>query len=208
MRPFPSITFKDLEELIAPSLICFAQVHTCHSNQKYFPFSFFLGRGKHTRTCGSSRGPFGAADAAYTAACGNAGSLTHWARPGIKLESSWILVRFLTHLVTVGTLFPCFLKSAFSSRLWLGCHKWPQNSILSSLSSLSSLLEVEVQGLPLPGRWFPWSPFSAVPAITLEQNPDVMVFHRPHLSWDACEVVWRSSNALYVQKGMNCPTLH
>ena len=29
--------------------------------------------------------------------------LTHWARPGIKPTSSWILVRFLTHWATVGT---------------------------------------------------------------------------------------------------------
>ena len=31
----------------------------------------------------------------YTTAHGNAGSLTHWARPGIKPASSWILVRFV-----------------------------------------------------------------------------------------------------------------
>ena len=29
-------------------------------------------------------------------AYGNARSLAHWARPGIKLKSSWILVRFIT----------------------------------------------------------------------------------------------------------------
>ena len=34
--------------------------------------------------------------ATYTTAHSNAGSLTHWARPGIKPESSWILVRFVT----------------------------------------------------------------------------------------------------------------
>ena len=28
--------------------------------------------------------------AAYTAACGNAGSLTHWVRPGIESISSWV----------------------------------------------------------------------------------------------------------------------
>ena len=33
----------------------------------------------------------------YTTAHGNAGSLTHWTRPGIKLTSSWILVGFLSH---------------------------------------------------------------------------------------------------------------
>ena len=32
----------------------------------------------------------------YTTAHNNAGSFTHWARPGIKLTSSWILVRFFT----------------------------------------------------------------------------------------------------------------
>ena len=31
---------------------------------------------------------FWAASATYTAACGNAGSLTHWVRPGIEPESS------------------------------------------------------------------------------------------------------------------------
>ena len=40
----------------------------------------------------------------YAAACGNTGSLTHWARPGIKPISSWILVRLLTHWATTGTL--------------------------------------------------------------------------------------------------------
>ena len=34
---------------------------------------------------------------------GNTGSLTHWARPGIKLASSWILVRFLTCWAKMGT---------------------------------------------------------------------------------------------------------
>ena len=33
----------------------------------------------------------------------NTGSLTHWARPGIKPTSSWILVRFINHWATMGT---------------------------------------------------------------------------------------------------------
>ena len=37
-----------------------------------------------------------AASAAYTIAHGNAGSLTHKARPGIKPKSSWILVGLVT----------------------------------------------------------------------------------------------------------------
>ena len=32
----------------------------------------------------------------YTTACGNAGSLTHWARPGIEPASLWVLVRCVT----------------------------------------------------------------------------------------------------------------
>ena len=39
-----------------------------------------------------------------TTAYGNAGSLTHWVRPGIKTTSSLILVRFLTHWPAMGTL--------------------------------------------------------------------------------------------------------
>ena len=37
-----------------------------------------------------------AASVTYTTAQGNAISLTHWARPGIKPTSSWILVGFVT----------------------------------------------------------------------------------------------------------------
>ena len=40
---------------------------------------------------------------AYTAAHGDAGSLTHWAKPGIGSESLWILVRFRICWSTVGT---------------------------------------------------------------------------------------------------------
>ena len=32
----------------------------------------------------------------YTTAHSNTGTLTHWSRPGIKPESSWILVKFVT----------------------------------------------------------------------------------------------------------------
>ena len=37
-----------------------------------------------------------AASATYTAACSNTWSLTHWSRPGIEPEYSWILVGFVT----------------------------------------------------------------------------------------------------------------
>ena len=44
-----------------------------------------------------------AVSATYTTAHGNAGSLTHWARPGIKPATSWFLVRFINHQATMGT---------------------------------------------------------------------------------------------------------
>ena len=47
----------------------------------------------------------------YTTAHGNAGSLTHWVRPGIEPEFSWMLVGFINHWATVGTPIFCFLDS-------------------------------------------------------------------------------------------------
>jgi len=51
----------------------------------------------------------------YTTAHGNAGSPTHWARPGIKPETSWFLVGFVNHCATTGTpfLFSFFLFCGF-----------------------------------------------------------------------------------------------
>ena len=44
-----------------------------------------------------------AESATYTTAHGNAGSLTHWARPGIEPKTSWFLVEFVNHWATTGT---------------------------------------------------------------------------------------------------------
>ena len=46
----------------------------------------------------------GAAAAALYHSHSHTRSLTHWTRPGIKPASSWILVGFLTHWATIGTL--------------------------------------------------------------------------------------------------------
>ena len=75
-------------------------------------FFFLLFRATPTAYGGSqARGQIGAAAAGlpqpqqlriqavsvtYTTAHGNAGSLTHWARPGIKPAPSWMLVGFIT----------------------------------------------------------------------------------------------------------------
>ena len=45
-----------------------------------------------------------AVSATYVTAHSNYRSLTHWARPGIEPVSSWILVGFVNHGATVGTL--------------------------------------------------------------------------------------------------------
>ena len=53
--------------------------------------------------------------AIYTTAHCNTRSLTHWARPGIKPLSSWVLVRFINHWATMGTLVLCPFWSIFLS---------------------------------------------------------------------------------------------
>ena len=50
-----------------------------------------------------------AASAIYTTAHGNARSLTHWARPGIELTFSWILVGFVNHWATRELLWAGFV---------------------------------------------------------------------------------------------------
>ena len=45
-------------------------------------------------TPGTQQRGIRAASATYTTVHGNAGSLTHWARPGIEPSTSWFLVRF------------------------------------------------------------------------------------------------------------------
>ena len=52
-----------------------------------------------------------AASATYTTAHSNARSLTHWARLGIKPESSWMLVGFANSWATSGTLEQSIIKS-------------------------------------------------------------------------------------------------
>ena len=48
----------------------------------------------------------------YTIAQGNTGFLRHWARSGIELASSWILVR----LVTAETQWECLKKTSISKK--------------------------------------------------------------------------------------------
>ena len=48
-------------------------------------------------------GPIGAVAAGLHHSHGNAGSLTHGARPGIEPATSWFLVGFVNHCATMGT---------------------------------------------------------------------------------------------------------
>ena len=57
-----------------------------------------------------------AVPATYTTGHDNAGSLTHWARPGIKPMSSRILVRFLNHWAPKQT--PSLLVALIHSSWW------------------------------------------------------------------------------------------
>ena len=58
-----------------------------------------------------------ASSATYTTAHGNARSLTHWARPGIELVTSWFLVGFVNHWATMGT-------PGFSLKWWKYLRTW------------------------------------------------------------------------------------
>ena len=76
---------------------------------------------------------------AYTIAQDNAGSLTHWARPGMEPSSSWMLVGFVNCWATTGTpTVEHFLKvkeRVQRKRIWLvstGIRVW-------SLALLSGL---------------------------------------------------------------------
>ena len=64
-----------------------------------------------------------ATSAIYTAACGNAGSLTHWARPGIEPASSRILIGFIStelqrELLKIFFIFLIFIYLFFLLFLW------------------------------------------------------------------------------------------
>lgn len=100
----------------------------------------------------------------------------------------------------------CF--SFFSSTLLLSCHIWPWNSVLSFSSSLPCLLEVEVQVLPPPGWWSLWSLFSCSSCCYMRAEFWCDSFPSPTSHLGCVCVVWRSGNAVYIQKGMNCTVTH
>ena len=82
----------------------FSEIGFFLSSFFFFFLSFYIFRAApKAHGCSQVRGSPGATAASLHHSHGNAGSLTHWARPGIKPISSWILAGFITCWATVGT---------------------------------------------------------------------------------------------------------
>lgn len=133
----------------------------------------------------------------------------HWGTnccvPGLLCSSSYL--PFQSELWILPVLYEvCF--SFLPSTLLLGRHRWLWNSALSSSSSRSYLLEVEVQGLPPPGWWSLWSLFSCRSCCYMRAEFWYDGFPSATSQLGCVCVVWRSSNAVYIQKGMHCTITH
>ena len=91
--------------------------------------------------------------ATYTTVHGNAGSLTYWARPGIELASSWILVGFIS------TVSQWELHSKLFLREWkfLGVTAMvQQNGWLLCNASTQLWSQARHSGLRMPQLWHRW----------------------------------------------------
>jgi len=80
-----------------------------------------------------------AESATYTTAHGNAGSSTHWARPGTEPSTSWFLVEFDNHCATTGTphhdyfckFAVCLWTLGYIMSCTINCFVWLNASIFS-----------------------------------------------------------------------------
>ena len=84
-----------------------------------------------------------AASATYTTAHGNAGSLTHGARPGIEPTTSLFLVGFANHCTTTGT--PNLISLRTKMSRWVcpdGGHLslWGQKTVILATISAKALV--------------------------------------------------------------------
>ena len=91
-----------------------------------------------------------AASATHTTAHGNAGSLTRWARPGIRPTSSQTLVRFINHRAMRGTPDTSWINfcmwrevgaPSFFHKLCASCQHCMLKWLFSPLNGLETLAE-------------------------------------------------------------------
>ena len=75
----------------------------------------------------------------------NARSLSHGARPGIELETSWFLVEFINHCTTMGTPGVCFWTGKLQTTAWASftdggsCSVWAPESLSPRAQSSAGL---------------------------------------------------------------------
>ena len=93
-----------------------------------------------------------AASATYTAAHGNAGSLTHCAGSGIETASSWMLVRFINHWAMEGTPRICVLNHILYCPLRGPVGHWGSSSLPASFDGGSGCPNERLQRMP-KGWW-------------------------------------------------------
>ena len=78
----------------------------------------------HWPTPEPQQGQIQAVSVTYTTAHGNTGSLTHWARPGIKPTISWFLVRFVNYCATTGTPVIELFNAFYEQNIWTDAEVW------------------------------------------------------------------------------------
>ena len=102
----------------------------------FFLFFFCLFRPTSAAYGGSqARGLIGATAAGLRHSHSNSGSLTHWARPGIKPNSSWILVRLVNHWAVTWTPRSRFFIIIIITQMNLS-HMYPRSRFLKPSCAL------------------------------------------------------------------------
>ena len=94
-----------------------------------------------------------AASMTYTIAQGSAGSLTHWARPGIRPTTSWFLVRFVSS-VPWQELPNSILDNIFLNSV---CPNLSETRYIDTFGHICVLAFILVYSLPNSSIFVPWS---------------------------------------------------
>ena len=129
--------------------LCFSArglINTHTPSQDFFFLLFFFSSAPVAYGDSQARGWIGAAAAGLHHSHSNAGSLTHWARPGIEPTSSWMIVRFSSP-EPQQELQICFLNNlyiySFSQRRKRSVHL---NSLLKEM--LLKQMQIKLDGDP------------------------------------------------------------